>query len=115
MGVHLENRADVAILKLRGNFFGDSETDQLRRALRDLIADGNLALVIDLGGVHRMNSVALSVLVSVHANYAKRGGRVILAHLDKSLEDLLTITRLVRVFDIGPSLAEALHELGVPA
>ena len=112
MGVHLETKADVAVLKLRGNFFGDGDTEKLRRTLRELTADGNVALVIDLGAVRRMNSMALGVLVGVHTNYVKRGGRVILADLDKNLEDLLTVTRLARVFEIGPSLSDALHKLG---
>ncbi len=114
MGVHLENKAEVAILKLRGEYFGDSDADKLSRMLRDLIADGNAALAIDLGGVHRMNSAALGILVSAQANYVRRGGRIILAQVDKHLEDLLTITRLVRVFEIGPTLSGALHELGAP-
>jgi anti-anti-sigma factor len=112
MGVHVEQKADLAILKLRGNFFGDRDTDKLRRTVRELAADGNLALVIDLGGVGRMNSMALGVLVGVHTNYAKRGGRVILADLDKRIDDLLTVTKLARVFEIGPSLPEALRKLG---
>jgi anti-anti-sigma factor len=115
VGVHLENKADVVILKLRGNSFGDSKTTQMRRALRDLIADSRLAPGIDVGGVRHMNSLALSVLVSVHRNHVKRGGRVIHAHLDKSLEDLPTLTRLGRVFDAGPSLAAAPPELRVSA
>ncbi len=112
MGVHLENRADVALVRLRGNFFGDGDTDKLRHTLRELTADGNVALVIDLGSVRRMNSMALGVLVGVHANYVKRGGRVILADLDKNLEDLLTVTKLARVFEIGPTLPDALRKLG---
>lgn len=112
MGVQLEQKAEVAVLKLRGNFFGDRDTDKLRRTLRELTADGNLALAIDLGSVRRMNSIALGVLVGVHTNYVKRGGRVILADLDRNIEDLLTITKLARVFEIGPTLPDALRKLG---
>ncbi len=110
MGVHLETQADVAVLKLRGNFFGDGDTDKLRRTVRELSADGNLALVIDLGAVRRMNSMALGILVGVHTNYTERGGRVILANLDKNLVDLIAVTRLARVFEIGPSLSDALNK-----
>ena len=112
MGVHLENKAAVAVLKLSGDYFGDSDADKLSRTLRELIADGNRALAIDLGGVHRMNSAALGILVSAHANYVKRGGRVILVQVDKHLEDLFAITRCVRVFEIGPTLSDALRDLG---
>lgn len=112
MGVRVETEADVAILHLQGNFFGDRETQKLRSVLRRLASDGNTKVVIDLGGVRRMNSMSLSVLVEMHTNYVKRGGRIILANVDKSMEDILTITRLARVFEIGPTLPEALAKLG---
>ena len=59
-----------------------------------------------------MNSAALGILVSAHTNYVKRGGRVILAQVDKHLEDLFTITRCVLLFEIGPTLSDALRDLG---
>lgn len=115
MGVHLDNKSDVAILSMSGSFFGDRDADNLNRSIRKLIAEGNVALIIDLGGVHHMNSAALGVLVATHANYVKRGGRVILTQVDKHLENLIVITRLVRVFEIGPTVSDALHQFGVPA
>jgi len=112
MGTHVETTSDVVTLKLSGNFFGDKETDELRKVFRRLVADGNQKLILDVGGVHRMNSMALGVLVQIHTNYVNRGGRVILANTD-NLDDLLTITRLARVFEIGPSLSEAMAKLGI--
>lgn len=110
MGVQLEIHEDVAVLKLSGNFFGGSDTDTLRHMLTKLIGDGNRALVIHLGKVRRMNSMALGVLVNFHKTYRREGGRVILADLE-SIEDLLTVTRLARVFEIGPSFSDALRKL----
>ena len=112
MGVHLETSADLAIVKLSGNFFGDRETEKLRHVFRQLVAEGNLKLIVDLGGVRNLNSMALGDLVHIHTNYINRGGRIILANLDKKLDDLLTITRLARVFEIGPTLSEAMAKFG---
>jgi anti-anti-sigma factor len=114
MGVHVEMRDDVTVAKLQGNFFADRETAELRTALRRIADGGNKKLVIDLGGSGRMSSVGLSVLVELHTNYVKRGGRVILANLDKGMEELLHITRLARVFELGPSLPEATAKFGAP-
>jgi len=100
-------------LKLSGNFFGDGDTDKLRQVLKELAADGNTALVIDLGAVTRMNSMALGILVGAHESYTDRGGRVILADLDKNMQDMLTVTKLTRVFEIGPSLSDALNKFCV--
>ncbi len=112
MGVQVETKDDVAIVRLQGNFFADREVSELRTLLRQIASDGNKKLVIDHDGIGRMNSVALSVLVELHTNYAKRGGRIILANLGKGMEELLNITRLARVFEIGPTLPEALTKLG---
>jgi len=111
MGVHVETKEDVAIVSLQGNFFGERETEEFRVLLRQLASGGNKKLVIDLGAIGRMNSVGLSVLVELHTNYVKRGGRIILANLGKSMQELLTITRLARVFEIGPTLPEAQAKL----
>ena len=113
MGVHVETKADLAVIKLSGNFFGDRETDKLQQVFRQLVAEGNLKLIIDLGNVSNLNSTALGTLVHIHTNYVNRGGRIILANLDKRITDLLTITKLARVFEIGPDMAGALAKLGV--
>jgi anti-anti-sigma factor len=113
MGVHVETKADLAVIKLSGNFFGDRETDKLRHVFRQLVSEGNLKLIIDLGKVSNLNSIALGTLVRIHTNYANRGGRIVLANLDKKIEDILTITKLARVFEIGPDMAGALAKLEI--
>lgn len=112
MGVRSEKVEDVVILKLSGNFFGDKETDELRDVFRRLVSEGNLKLIISLGGVGKINSMALSVLVHIHTNYVNRGGRVILADLGDSMQ-LLAITKLLQAFEIGPSLSEAMAKFGI--
>ena len=112
MGVRLETRHDVAVLYLQGSFFGDRDTERLNDTMSRLAAEGNQKVAIDLGGVRRMNSTALGVLVAMHKDYVRRGGRIVLANVDKSLENTLVITRLARLFEIGPTLPEALAKLG---
>ena len=73
-----------------------------------MIADeGNVKLVIDLGEVSYLNSSALGVLISAHANYAKREGIIKLCRLNKNIENLFVITKLSKIFDSYPSQMEA--------
>lgn len=98
---------NIIVLKLKGNFVGGDETDELQNSIKKLSENGNLKLVIDLGEVSYLNSSALGVLISAHANYTKREGRVKLCQLNKNIENLFVITKLSLIFDTYPSEMEA--------
>jgi anti-sigma B factor antagonist len=97
----------IMVLHCKGNFVGGDETDELQNTIKKLSDAGNLKLVIDLGEVSYLNSSALGVLISAHANYTKRGGKVKLCQLNKNLENLFVITKLSLIFDTYPSEIEA--------
>lgn len=98
----------IIVLELKGNYVGGDETDDLRNEIKKLSEEGNLKLVIDLGEVSYLNSSALGVLISAHANYAKRGGKIKLCQLNKNIENLFVITKLSLIFDSYPSQVEAI-------
>ncbi len=98
---------NIIVLKLKGNFVGGDETDELQNTIKKLSENGNLKLVIDLGEVSYLNSSALGVLISAHENYTKREGRVKLCQLNKNIENLFVITKLSLIFDTYPSEMEA--------
>lgn len=98
----------IAVLKPKGNFVGGDETDDLKNEISRLQEEGNMKLVIDLGDVLYLNSTALGVLISAHANYSKREGIVKLCQLNKNLENLFVITKLALIFDSYSTLDEAI-------
>ncbi len=99
---------DIAVIAPKGNFVGGDETDELRDTIKKLSDEGNKNLVIDLGEVLYLNSTALGVLISAHANYSKREGKIKLCQLNKNLENLFVITKLALIFDSYPSQDEAI-------
>ncbi|TRZ64860.1 anti-sigma factor antagonist [bacterium] len=98
----------IIVIEPKGNFVGGEETDELRDTIKNLAEGGNKNLIIDLGGVLYLNSTALGVLISAHANYTKREGKIKLCQLSKNLENLFVITKLALIFDTYASQAEAL-------
>lgn len=98
---------NIVVLHLKGNFVGGDETDDLQSKIKQLAEAGNEKLVIDLGEVSYLNSSALGVLISAHANYTKRNGKIKLCQLNKNLENLFVITKLSLIFDTYPSEMEA--------
>lgn len=103
---------DIIILSPKGNFVGGDETDELREAIKKYSDSGNKNLIIDLGEVLYLNSTALGVLISAHANYSKREGKIKLCQLNKNLENLFVITKLALIFDSYATQEEAVKSFG---
>jgi len=89
----------IVILSPKGRFYGDTETDELEKAIMTEAAAGNRMLVMNLGECDSLNSVAIGVLMRGFANYKSRGGEIKLCALGKRIKDLFIMTKLIMVFD----------------
>jgi anti-anti-sigma factor len=103
-----KNQGDVAVVALKGSFFGDSETDELMKTFNDLVAEDNKKMVIDFSGCDAINSLAISVLMRAHANYAKRSGEIKVCGLGKRIKSTFVMTKLILVFGHYETESEAL-------
>ncbi len=104
--VEIKDKGIIVVVP-KGNFVGGDETDDLRDTIKKLSEADNKKLVIDLSEVLYLNSTALGVLISAHANYTKREGKIKLCNLNKNLENLFVITKLALIFDSFENLEEA--------
>lgn len=111
--IRQEERDNVVILHLRGQFIGGDETDNLRSKLQEIAQQQKNNLILNLENVTYLNSTALGVLISAHANFVKRGGKIALCNVSKSIENIFVITKLTLVFPIFNSLNEAIKNLSV--
>lgn len=109
MAVKVSKLADgeVAVIEPKGELVGGEETDELRSEIEKLSAEGNKRLVIDLARTNYLNSTAIGVLIWAHAHYAKIGGEVKLANLNKGIKNIFVITKLTLVFDVLESQLDA--------
>ncbi|MDX9790824.1 MAG: STAS domain-containing protein [Candidatus Kapaibacterium sp.] len=105
--VRLEEQIGGAILHLKGQFIGGEETDDLKNSLKKLADNNQNNLIINLENVTYLNSTALGVLISSHANFSKRNGKIILCNVSKSIENIFVITKLTLVFTIADNLEDA--------
>jgi anti-anti-sigma factor len=95
-----------------GNFYGGKETDELRRVLEELKAGDNKKMVVDLGKVSHLNSIAIGELVGAYTSYQRRGGRIVLANVDKRIQNVFVVTKLSLVFEVAESRQDAVKALG---
>lgn len=99
---------NVAILVPKGKIMGGPDATMLHDQLHDFIKQGKLKVVIDLAGVDWMNSTGLGILISGLTTLRNNQGELKLANVTDKIQSLLTITKLVTVFESYDSVDEAI-------
>ncbi len=101
---------DIVIMDLSGKIMGGEETTMFHGRIHEYIELNKKKFIIDLQKVNWMNSVGLGMLISALTTVKNAGGRFVLVNIT-NIEAILTITRLISVFDHFDSRAEALAAL----
>ncbi|HTK38579.1 MAG TPA: STAS domain-containing protein [Pyrinomonadaceae bacterium] len=99
---------DVTILDLDGKVTIGEGSVALRNAIRRLLGEGKGKILLNLGGVGYIDSSGIGELVSSFTAVNKEGGTLKLLNLTQKIQDLLAITKLLTVFDVYDSEADAL-------
>lgn len=86
-------------------------TPQAKEAMLDLLERGYHHLVVDLQRTEYLDSTALGVLVGTLKRVREQGGDLRLVAPSPRIRRLLEITRLVNVFPIDATEAEATERL----
>ena len=106
------NSGSVTILDLSGKITIGEGSVQLRDAVRKLLEQGHKNLLIDLGQVDYVDSSGIGELVSCYTTTKNQGGQLKLLNLTKKIKDLLSITKLLTVFETFDSESEAVSSFG---
>ncbi len=97
----------VVILDLSGRITLGEGSVTLRDAVRDLLAQGQKNILLNLGDVNYIDSSGIGELVSAFTTVKNQGGQLKLLNLTKKVHDLLQITKLYTVFDVKDDEASA--------
>jgi anti-sigma B factor antagonist len=98
---------DVLILDLHGKMLIGDGDDALREALTKVVDGGQTKVVLNLGDVPYVDSAGLGEIVRSYTTVTRKGGKLKLLNLTKKLEDLLSITKLLTVFETYDTEDEA--------
>ena len=99
---------DVTILDLKGRERISGVSIALRESIRCLAAEGKIQVLLDLQWVKHIDAGGLGELVSSHVTLDEKGGALKLMHMTESVRELMTITKLLTVFDVYDNEPEAL-------
>jgi len=100
---------DVTILDMDGKITIGEGSVALRSAVRRLLEESKKKILLNLARVGYIDSSGIGELVSSYTAINKEGGQLKLLNLTQKLQDLLTITKLLTVFDVYETEEEALN------
>ena len=104
----------VTILDLSGKLSGAWPV-KLEDKIDDVVKEGHHQVLLNLKNVSYVDSAGLGTLLAKQTSVQKLGGALRLANLTSTVRDLLTVTKLVTVFDTFESEEEALESFaGLP-
>jgi anti-sigma B factor antagonist len=100
---------DVIILDLHGKILIGEGDDALRDAVSRLVESGKKKILLNLADVPYVDSAGLGEIVRCYTTVSRQGGKLKLLNLTKKIQDLLSITKLLTVFETYDSEAEAVR------
>jgi anti-sigma B factor antagonist len=99
---------DITILDMDGKVTIGEGSVALRNTIRRLLGEGKKKILLNLGRVGYVDSSGIGELVSSFTAVNKEEGSLKLLNLTQKIQDLLAITKLLTVFDVYDSEADAL-------
>ena len=106
---------DVVIVDVSGKItLGDGGDAILKDKMRSLLQQGQTKVLLNLGDVSYVDSAGLGEIVQAYATVTKAGGGLKLLNTTKRIKDLLSITKLLTVFDTFDNEAEAVTSFSKP-
>jgi anti-sigma B factor antagonist len=89
----------VTVVCLSGAIVFGDESASLRNLVRGLLSQSS-QIVLDLGDVTYIDSGGLGTLVALYASARKIGGDIRLARVGRRANEVLTITKLITLFEV---------------
>ncbi|MEQ1573593.1 MAG: STAS domain-containing protein [Vicinamibacterales bacterium] len=115
--MQIEERAagDVTLLDLKGKLTLGEGDELLKDKINSMIQQGQRKIVLNLAEVPYIDSAGLGEIVRTYTTISRQGGQLKLLNLTKRITDLLSITKLLTVFDTYDTEADAVRSFSSSA
>jgi len=112
MKTNLRESGKVAIIELKGKITIGSGDIQLRDTITKLLESGKNNILVEMKEVTAIDSSGIGELVGCYTTVTNKGGKLRLLHLPPKIQDVLTVTQLITVFDVYEVESEAVASFG---
>jgi anti-sigma B factor antagonist len=100
---------DVVVLTLTGQILLDDGDLAFGRTIRDLLEQGRVKIVVDLGGVTYIDSSGVGMLVGKLQSVRAKGGDIRLLHVTTRGQRLFGMLKILTVFEVFDDEAQAVR------
>src|SRR5262245_47690462 len=101
----------VGIVELDGRLTVNDYPGLLKEAVADVVRRGAKNVLVDLSGVHYIDSTRLGELIAAHVTVSRQGGRLKLLKTPSRVVELLVMAGLGDVFERFDSIEDAKKSL----
>lgn len=115
MQIDERSAGDVTILDVKGKMTLGEGDEVLKNTIDRLIQRGRKKLVLNLADVPYIDSAGLGEIVRTYTTASRQGGSLKLLGLTKRITDLLSITKLLTVFETYDNEADAVRSFSSSA
>jgi anti-sigma B factor antagonist len=106
---------DVVVLDLKGKITLGEGDELLKDKVNSLVNQGHKKIVLNLADVPYIDSAGLGEVVRTYTTVSRQGGSLKLLNLTKRITDLLSITKLLTVFETFDSENDAVRSFSASA
>jgi anti-sigma B factor antagonist len=97
----------VTVVALDGRIVLGEESNALREKVKSLVAEGKKKVVLNMANISFIDSAGLGTLVAAHHSAKGQGASLRLCHLGAKFSEVLQITKLMTIFEVYNTEAEA--------
>ena len=104
----------VTVIAMDGRIVLGEESNALREKVKALVAEGKKKVVMNMDNVTFIDSAGLGTLVAAHHSAKNQGASLRLCHLGTKFQEVLQITKLMTIFEVYNTEAEAVASFSKP-
>jgi anti-sigma B factor antagonist len=106
---------DVIVLDLKGRVTQGEGDELLKDKVNSVVNQGYKKILLNLAEVPYIDSAGLGEIVRTYTTVSRQGGSLKLVNLTKRITDLLSITKLLTVFETFDSEPDAVRSFSASA
>lgn len=99
MKIERRKKGNITILDLKGKILVGDGIDELRESINESIKQKETNLLLNFKDVPYLDSTGLGEVVRSYTSLQKEGGAVKIVNLTNKVKDLLSVTKLITVFE----------------
>ena len=103
----------LAVVEIEDKLMTEEHITMLTGAVKELLEQNVLDIIIDLSKIKRINSSGLGSLISIYTTVKNKEGNLKIGGFNEFVKNVLNITKLIEVFEIFATQEEAVKSFSV--